>query len=316
MASFKFLADRTAVLFLGVAAGTAIGYAFAGGGDDVREAAAVPVAAAPPPPAAEPAPGPAPAGTPPAPIETAAPPPAPAIPDVPQSNDALAQSLVRGGRVRVGVFGDSFGDGVWSGLYRLLPASAGYDVVKYSQQSTGFTRYRSLNLEEHLREQLAGNPVDIAVISFGANDTQGVLVGGHAARLMGEEWQQVVGDRIAGYVGILRGQGAMVYWLGLPRMRKAGFDADIQAMNAFYARKMAELGVPFVATAALTVDGEGQYAPYLPDGPDGKRTLIRANDGIHMSMTGYVRITRGLAAKIRQTVAEVRPVGAVAEPAS
>ena len=44
-----------------------------------------------------------------------------------------------------------------------------------SERSTGFTRYRSLNLLDDIRAKLDRQPVDIAIISFGANDTQGIF---------------------------------------------------------------------------------------------------------------------------------------------
>ena len=313
MKPWMVLADRTAVLFLGVAAGVAIGLSFAYGGHPWPDTAAIDegVPAVVPPakgPGAEPA-LPATGGRGPA---TAA----VTLPDHSSSaaidcsmpfQQQLLDTLAGGGKVRVGVFGDSFGDGLWSALYRQLPAKANYQVVKYSQQSTGFTRYASLNIEEHTAQQLAADgPVDIAVISFGANDTQGVWAGGKAARLLSPEWKRVIGERIDGLVNLLRARGAMVYWVGLPKMRKDSFDADISAMNAFYADRMRALNVPFIDTAPLSVDENGAYAPYLPDGPEKKRTLIRANDGIHMSMTGYVRITRGLAERIRNYVDTAR----------
>ena len=310
MTIWATLLDRTAVLFLGVGVGVAIGLAFAGGEERVSVTA--------PPPAVR---GPAW----PAPAKPAAGPERPKQPALgapdgvaleytrPFSSRLLA-TVSEGRKVRVGVFGDSYGDGIWAALYHLLPARKQYEVVKFSQQSTGFTRYGSLNLEDHLREQIADSPVDIAVISFGANDTQGVMAGAHAAKLLSPEWQTVVGKRAAGFIDILRAQGATVYWVGLPRMRKPSYDADISGMNAFYARKMEELNVPWIDTAPLSVDADGNYAPYLPDGPKQTRTLIRANDGIHMSMIGYQRITRGLAARIEHYVDAARKQAGVAVP--
>lgn len=314
MKPWLVLLDRTAVLFLGVAAGVAIGLAFAYGGQPWSDKAA----GGPPPAITQP-------GTPETTPSTATAPAAPSgesdrnraapVQPVPPVAFEMIQPFQRqlidtvaaGKKVRVGVFGDSFGDGVWSALYRQLPAKADYQVVKYSQQSTGFTRYASLNIEDHTAQQLATDgPVDIAVVSFGANDTQGVWSGGKAAALLSPAWKQVIGARVEGLVRLLRSQGAMVYWVGLPRMRKESFDSDIQGMNAFYADKMRQLGVPFIDTLALSVDENGAYAPYLPDGPEGKRTLMRANDGIHMSMTGYVHITRGLADRIRNYVQAAR----------
>lgn len=324
MKPWMVLVDRTAVLFLGVAAGIAIGLAFAYGGQpwpqgspavETQATQASPPAASPPRPAGTPAADtgqqamghPATAGLPvqqPGVSEYTAP-----------FQQQLLDTIAKGGKVRVGVFGDSFGDGVWAALYRQLPAKANFQVVKYSQQSTGFTRYASLNIEEHTAQQLATDgPVDIAVISFGANDTQGVWTGGKAAALLSPAWKQVIGGRAAGLVNLLRARGATVYWVGLPRMRKDSFDADIQGMNSFYAEQMRQLGVPFIDTLPLSVDEKGGYAPYLPDGPEGKRTLMRANDGIHMSMIGYVRITRGLAERIRNYVQAARDFAAKGAP--
>ncbi len=303
MRTLLTIADRTAVLFLGVAAGAAIGFAFAGSdAPPPRVATAGTPDTAPPPPATST--GPAPAAQPAVAAECAMP-----------FNTHLLDTVAEGRKVRIGVFGDSYGDGIWSALYRQLPAKAGYEVAKFSQQSTGFTRYASLNLEQHVKEQLTGNPVDVAVISFGANDTQGVMSGNHAAKLLSPEWQEIIGKRVDGFVRELRSQGAMVYWVGLPKMRKPEFDADIAGMNAFYAKRMKALGVPWIETASMTVDGNGEFAPYLPDGAANERTLIRANDGIHMSMTGYVRITRGLAKRIGDYVSAARTMAGADAPA-
>jgi hypothetical protein len=222
-------------------------------------------------------------------------------------------STVKSGRpVRVAVFGDSYGDGIWSGLQRQLSPRDGFEVVKYSQQASGFTRYRSLNLETHAAEQLGDQPIDIAVISFGANDAQGINTDeGKHAPLLSERWKAQIGARIERYVALLRKHHAWVYWVGLPRMREPGFDADVSGINDFYAAEMAKLGVPFIDTRPVASDAHGQYSAYLPDPETGERTLVRVGDGIHMSMTGYVWITRSLADRIRSYVDATR---ALADP--
>ncbi|WP_294390754.1 DUF459 domain-containing protein [uncultured Sphingomonas sp.] len=320
MKPVQFLADRTLVLFLGVAAGTAIGYAFADKAQEPVQMASpeaapivdAPAAIAPPPPTAPAAPE-TPADRKPepeTPAETATvaePANAPATVDRPSAQ--LADSVRQGGAVRVGVFGDSFGDGVWSALYRLLPAKDGFRVTKYSQQSTGFTRYRRLNLEEHDEQQIAGDDVDVAVISFGANDAQGVCDGGHCGALMSTYWQQVIGQRVTNYVTMLRRHGAAVYWVGLPVMRDPAFDGQTQAMDSFYKRLMGQLGVPYIDIRPLTTDADGKYQAYYRDA-DGSPKLFRAGDGVHMSMNGYIRVTKGLAGRIRATAAAAKGEGA------
>ncbi len=223
-----------------------------------------------------------------------------------QPQKSLEDSVRQGRAIRIGVFGDSFGDGVWSGLYRLLPASAGYRVEKYSQQSTGFTRYKRLNLEQHDDIRIGDQPIDVAVIAFGANDAQGVCGDdGKCGALMSARWQSIIGARVESYVAMLRRHGGSVYWVGLPVMRDPGFDSDANAMNAFYRSLIVRLGVPFVDIRPLTVDAQGQYEAYYPD-ECGAPKLLRANDGIHMSMNGYLRVTKALAARIRVATESAR----------
>lgn len=285
--------DRSAVLLLGVSVGTAIGFSFVGNAGSAGSAVI--------------------AGTCSAPVVATTPAQAPEVAGARQcaapAQRQLIETLRQGKPVRIAVFGDSYGDGIWSGLQRQLKAKDGYEVVKYSQQASGFTRYRQLNLEKHAAEQLGNEAIDVAVISFGANDAQGINTDdGKHAPLMSELWKKQIGLRIERYVAQLRQHHAFVYWVGLPRMREAGFDADVGAINQFYASEMAKLGVPFIDTRPIASDKNGGYSAYLPDPETGERTLVRVGDGVHMSMTGYVWITRSLADRIRGYVEATREI--------
>ena len=288
------LLDRTAVLFVGLGVGAAISLSFVGGGEQVAQAQA---------------------GTP------ALPPPAAAAAVNQRRSDPasprLAAAISQHRKIEIGVFGDSFGDGVWAGLYNQLRRDPGFEVRQLSERSTGFTRYHSLNILDDVRAKIDRDPVDIAVLSFGANDTQGIFHEGHGNAYMREGWQRIVTERAAAVVQLLRSRGAMVYWVGLPRMRDPAFDADIQRMNGFYAARMAALDVPYIETLPLSVDEHGQYAPYLPPEPgESERHLARTNDGIHMTIPAYIRVTRGLTDRIRRSVAEARAEAAPAAPGS
>jgi hypothetical protein len=285
--------DRSAVLLLGVSVGVVIGFSFLGSTGSAGStviAHSCPIAV-------------------PAKAAITAPEVTSARQCAAPAQRQLIATLQKGRPVRVAVFGDSYGDGIWSGLQRQLKPSDGYEVLKYSQQASGFTRYRSLNLESRVAEQLGDETVDVAVISFGANDVQGIITDdGKHAPLMGDRWKAQIGARIERYVALLRKHNAQVYWVGLPRMRDAGFDAQVGAINDFYAAEMAKLDVPFLDSRPVASDAKGQYSAYLPDPKTGDRTLVRAGDGIHMSMTGYVWITRGLAGRIRSYVDATKPL--------
>jgi hypothetical protein len=283
--------DRTAVLFIGLTGGAVVTMSFfpsaAPGGRAEASIPAAPVAAA-------------------AALNRRA-----TDPMTPR----LAQAVKEGRPIRIGVFGDSFGDGVWAGLYNILRRDPGFEVAQYSERATGFTRYRSLNLFDDIHAKLDRQPVDIAIISFGANDTQGIFDQGHGNPYMSEGWQRIVTARATAIVQMLRDRGAMVYWVGLPKMRDDRFDADIHQMNQFYATRMAALGVPYYDTFPLSVGPGGRYEPYLPADPkSGERKMARTNDGIHMTIPGYIYAMRGLSDRIRGSVAQARAENARAMP--
>ena len=287
--------DRTMVLFIGLAVGAIVTLSFFTGGEPGSQArASIPAM-------------PATANMTANPINRRA-----TDPMTPR----LAMAVAQGRPIEIGVFGDSFGDGVWAGLYNTLRTRDGFVVHQLAERSTGFTRYRSLNLLDDIRAKLDRQPVDIAVISFGANDTQGIFDQGHGNAYMSEGWQRIVTERVSAVVQLLRDRGVMVYWVGLPKMRDDHFDADIHAMNQFYANRMAALDVPYIETFPMTVDANGQYEPYLPleASHGGERQMARTNDGIHMTIPGYVYLMRGLSDRIRGSVAAARAMNAAAAP--
>jgi hypothetical protein len=285
--------DRTAVLFIGLVAGAVVTLSFFTGPQPGGEAqASIPVL----------------------PVTAAGAPAARRTLD--PMGPRLASAIAQGRTIEIGVFGDSFGDGVWAGLYHGLRSDHAFNVHQFGERSTGFTRYRSMNILEDVRHKLDRRPVDIAVLSFGANDTQGIFDAGHGNAFMSEGWQRIVTERVTAVVQLLRERGAMVYWVGLPKMRDAEFDTNIHAMNSFYAARMAALDVPFFETFPQTVDASGQYAPYLPlqPGSSGERQMARTNDGIHMTIPGYIYVMRGLSERIRGSVAQARAQSDPAAP--
>jgi hypothetical protein len=217
--------------------------------------------------------------------------------DFPFSRSVLA-GLRANRPLRIGILGDSFGEGVWAATNQHFHGNPDFAVYRMSKEATGFTRYRSLDLLEDLKSRLAKQPIDIALIDFGANDTQGIWQDGTGAAYMSGRWQAAIGDKVSAYVGYLRDRGVAVGWVGLPRMRRAEFDTDVQAMNRFYAGLMCKLHVPFVNPVGVSEDAGHGFAKELVDPASGRSYLARADDGIHMTFHGYEVIARPLLQRI------------------
>ena len=203
------------------------------------------------------------------------------------------------GKLRIGVFGDSMGDGLWTGLYRDLHATPGVTVTKFSEVSTGLSRYDYVDIQAKTERQIAETPIDVAVVMFGTNDAQGISMDGKIHVFGSEGWKAAYGKRVDDLVELLHSRDIVVYWVGLPKMKRESFDAKMSLINAVVAAHMAASNVPYIPTSALTADADGDYDAYLTGHDSGRRQLMRANDGIHMSMAGYLRITEPVAARLK-----------------
>lgn len=201
------------------------------------------------------------------------------------------------GRLRIGVFGDSMADGLWAGLYRDLRDQSGVTVTKFSEVSTGLTRYDYVDIGAKTARQLDEQPVDAAVILFGTNDAQTISLDGELHPFGSDAWRAAYGRRVDDLVALLRSRDVAVYWVGLPRMKRESFDARMAVINGVVEARMKALAVPYLATEALTSDAQGRYDAYLTT-EAGRRRLMRADDGIHMSVAGYQRISAPVAERL------------------
>jgi len=245
---------------------------------------------------------------------SAPPPPAPVV-AVPANTPTVVPVATRvtplsarltQGPLRIGVFGDSMADGLYAGLYRDLQDQPDLSVTKFSQVSTGLSRYDYVNVQARTQSQLDEQPVDVAVMLFGTNDAQGIDTGGVVHLFGTDGWKAAYGKRIDDLVALLRSRNVAVYWIGLPRMKRDSFDGRMMLINGVVEARMLALGVPYIETVGLTSNADGGYEAYLPTG-GGRRVLMRANDGIHMSMAGYLRMSAPVAARLKRDVGLDRP---------
>ncbi len=242
--------------------------------------------------------------------ETPAPAALPAAPVAPALTPLAERA--RSGRLRIGVFGDSMADGLWTGLYREMRDQPGVTVTKFSEVSTGLSRYDYVDIQAKTARQIAEQPIDVAVILFGTNDAQGISIDGEIFDFGTDGWRAAYARRVDDLVALLRGRDVAVYWVGLPEMKRAGFDAKMDLINGVVSARMAALNVPYLETETLTRNDAGEYDAYLAETGTGRRRLMRANDGIHMSMAGYLRITEPVAARLKRDAGLDRPVPAPA----
>jgi hypothetical protein len=210
-------------------------------------------------------------------------------------------------RYRLYVFGDSLGDGIWAGLYRAFRPDGNIDVVKKSRVSTGFVRTDYFDWNKRLSGILTTEKVHIAVIMVGANDMQPIRVGKKRKwhKIDSPEWRDVYAKRIDRFIKRLKGSNASVYWVGLPIMRSAKHNNQMQIMNEIFRERAFINGVKFVDTWNGFADQFGRYSAFGPD-LNGQVGRLRAGDGVHFTIRGYRKLAHFVEREIRRDMRQAR----------
>ena len=185
------------------------------------------------------------------------------------------------------VLGDSLGDGMYVGLYRSLRETPNITVFRLSEIGTGLFNIDMDAWEKKIERIVESKGPQVAVVMLGGNDPQPIrLPGRERYAFKTEDWRTHYTAYVDRYMQFLKNKGLAVFWVGLPSMRDAGYDEDIQYLNEIFRRRAEVNQVTFIPTRDLTVDESGGYSAYGMN-VDGRRMLLRTNDGKHFTGPGY-----------------------------
>jgi hypothetical protein len=190
------------------------------------------------------------------------------------------------GRLTVAVIGDSLGEGLWEGLFRMLHSDKRFVVFLGAKRSVGFT---ASDMTEQIDSAFAAGRVDALAIMIGANDDRrSFFDGGRAVALFGtDKWIELYRSRIDNFMDQVGRKNVPLVWVLLPVMRTPEGTAAAKLTNGIIERSAQ--GRPYVtliSTWTLTADDTGSYMPYFND-LKGHKRLMRHSDGLHFSEPGY-----------------------------
>ena len=134
---------------------------------------------------------------------------------------------------------------------------------------------------------------------FGANDAQPIKSGKDWLKVGSEGWREIYGQRVEAFIKKLRAANIAVYWVGLPIMRSPAQSSDAEALNEVYREKAFINGAKFIDTWNGFTDEGGRYSAYGPD-MTGQVKRLRADDGIHFTMRGYLKLAHFVEKELRR----------------
>jgi uncharacterized protein len=226
-----------------------------------------------------------------APAETVAPTDVPATePPVTTPRPATAADPAK-----VYIGGDSLVQAWGSVVQRLAQGTGVISVSSVDYKAaTGLARPDSYDWPSRLVQQMREKQPQVAIVGFGGNDGQGLLVNGKAFQPGVPEWAAEYGRRVGETMDYLSRGGRHVIWVGTPIPKDATDFAHQSVINQVVRDEVAKRpsAVTLVDTWTLFANQENQYAEYMIDEIDGKAKLMRQNDGFHLSIPGGERLGR------------------------
>jgi hypothetical protein len=196
-------------------------------------------------------------------------------------------------KIRIAFAGDSIVDNYWSGIERIVDANAclknSIELGRFARNGTGLTRGDRVYWPREIRRIDDAFHPTLSVVSIGLNDRQFIVDGTGARTAWGApDWTDKYRHELDEFLKAAVATKAVVLMVGMPAMREAIDNTDIDGKNAMFAAAIKALGDPnlhYVEPWRLHADGAETFASYGPD-KSGRLVQIRTPDGQHFTAAG------------------------------
>lgn len=197
------------------------------------------------------------------------------------------------GKIRIAFAGDSIVDNYWSGIERIVDGNPclknTVELGRFARNGTGLTRGDRVYWPREIRRIGDVFRPALSVVSIGLNDRQFIVDGNGGRTAWGApDWTDKYHHEVLEFLKAAVATKAVVLMVGMPAMREAIDNTDIDGKNAMFAEAVAALGDPnlrYVEPWRLHAAGPETFASYGPD-KSGRLVQIRTPDGQHFTVAG------------------------------
>lgn len=194
---------------------------------------------------------------------------------------------------RIAFAGDLIVDNYWEAIARVIEANpclkSSVALGRFARNGTGLSRGDKLYWPREVRRIGDIFKPDLFVLSIGLNDQQFIIDGSGARTAWGApDWTDRYREQILAFLNGAAASNAAVMLVGLPVVRDAKENADLQEKNRMFTAAVATVGAPrmqYVEPWRLKPAGPDAFASYGPD-RNGRMVQIRTSDGEHFTVAG------------------------------
>ncbi len=219
-----------------------------------------------------------------------------------QSTEQVEQEVAAADETyRILVIGDALAGGVGAGLTRVTEADGQFEIANRFQEVSGLARPEVYDWAETLPKLMADKSFNSIVVLIGSNDRQEIRRDNFRFAFNTPDWRKSYQQNVDRLLAVLKDSGAKVFWLALPPMGDARYDADMQVLNAMHRERVESAGANFVDLRANFLAEDGSYASSGPDDTGTVRNL-RDSDGIAFTKAGNTKFGRLVIEEIKRRI--------------
>jgi hypothetical protein len=198
--------------------------------------------------------------------------------------------------------GDSLMQGVAPHVHASLYKHYAIRSLNLSRQSTGLAYPDFFDWPKRIKETFHEAPeIKLMIVFLGPNDPWDFphRKGKPYLKFKSEDWESVYRARIREVIEIARENGAKVFWLEVPCMRKKELDTSMSYLNRLFSEEVEKSGELFLPTGKILGCDEGQFSSFMNS--NGKKKKSRIDDGVHFTIAGQRKIADEILSLIHVT---------------
>lgn len=213
----------------------------------------------------------------------------------------------QGERYHVHVIGDGLAEGLFSGLQSAFEKDGTMRVINSWRANTSLTRPDRSNWAAEIDEMIKAQPMHIAVIMVGLNDTRDMRSpeSGRWMKFGTDEWRDIYMKEVDKLTKTLKERHVAVYWVGMPVMASQTTNDKMATLNDIIRERAYLANAKFVDVWNGFTDQTGKFSAYGPD-LTGQTQRLREADGISFTARGNRKLANYVEVILRRDLNEAK----------